>query len=135
MSLADIKLKTRRLIHGRAAVPCDLTDEAHPTGLIFADDYTGERLTVRYHNKMARGGDLDGDYAEVIDGIDRLIFSDENVAAVSAALVENGEAPLVPARNAYVTIPAYKGLRFTLDTKEPPDGPLETAWVVARSRA
>lgn len=132
--VADHKLKTRRLIHARAAVSCVYKDEVHPAGLVFDDGYTGGGLTVRYHNKMSRGGDLDGDYADVIDGIDRLVFSDENVAEVSAALVANGQPALVLRRGAVVTIPAYKGLMFTLDTAEPPDGPLEAAWVVARTK-
>lgn len=134
MSLADIKAKARRAIHGKLAVPASLTDDSHPSGLIFAEDYTGPGLLVRYHNKIDRNGDLDGDYAEVIDGIDRLVFNDENLAAVSAALEENGEPPLSLARAAVVTIAEYKGLRFTLDSQEPPDGPLEVIWVVARSR-
>lgn len=134
MSLADIKNRGRRAIHGKLAVSARLVDEDHPDGLIFADDYTGIGLTVRYHNKLQRAGDLNGDYAEIIDGIDRLIFLDDNVAEVSAALVANGEAPLVLSRGAEITIPAYKGLRFTLDSQEPPDGPAETCWVVARVR-
>lgn len=134
MSLADIKARARQAIHSRGAVPALLVDEDHPDGLVFADDYTGGGLLVRYHNKLDRSGDLDGDYSEIIDGIDRLIFLDSNVAEVSAALVENGEAALVLSRGAQITIPAYKGLTFALDTKQPPDGPEETVWVVARVR-
>lgn len=134
MSLIDIKNRARRTIHGRAAVPCSLVDDDHPDGLILAED-AGVELRVRYHSKIDSTGDLDGDYGEIIDGIDRLIFLDENVAEVSAALVANGEAPLVPARGAVVTIAGYKGLSFALDNQEPPDGPLETAWAVARQRA
>lgn len=131
-SIADIKNRARRSIHGRAAVPCLLTDPTHPTGLLLPED--GPVLTVRYHTKLDTTGGLDGDYGEVIDGIDRLVFFDDNVADVSAALVAAGEAPLILQRGALVTIPAYKGLRFTLDNQEPPDGPAETAWAVARSR-
>lgn len=134
MSLADIKAKARRAIHGRLAVPATLVDEDHPEGLIFAADYDGPGLTVRYHNKIDRTGDLNGDYAEIIDGIDKLVFLDEAVAEVSAALVANGQPPLVLSRGAEVTIEGYKGLTFTLDTQEPPDGPSETLWVVARVR-
>lgn len=133
MSLADIKANARRAIHGRLAVSASYVDEDHPDGLIFAEDFTGG-LTVRYHNKLDRSGDLDGDYASVIDGIDRLVFLDENVAEVSAALVANGQPALVLSRGAEVTISEYKGLTFSLDTQEPPDGPLETSWVVARIR-
>jgi hypothetical protein len=134
VSLVDIKERARRAIHGKLAVPATLIDDDHPDGLIFAEDYTGETLTVRYHNKLDRSGDLDGNYAEIIDGIDKLVFLDENVEAVSAGLVANGEAPLVLSRGAQVAIEGYKGLTFTLDTQEPPDGPLETRWVVARVR-
>ena len=134
MSLVDIKAKARRAIHGRLAVPCSLTDLTHPDGLIFADDYSGKGLLVRYHTKIDTTGDLDGDYGEVIDGIDRLVFLDENVAEVSDALEANGEAPLTLSRGARVTIEGYKGLQFTLDAQEPPDGPLETIWTVARVR-
>lgn len=134
MSLADIKSKARRAIHGRLAVPATLVDEDHPAGLIFAEDYEGETLTVRYHNKIDRSGDLSADYAEIIDGIDRLVFLDENVAEVSAGLVANAEAPLTLSRGAEVTIEGYKGLTFVLDSKQPPDGPSETIWVVARKR-
>ena len=134
MSLADIKARARRAIHGRLGVAATLVDEDHPDGLIFAEDYVGTGLLVRYHNKLSREGDLDGDYANIIDGIDRLIFLDENVAEVSDALVANGEATLVLSRGALVRIEEYKGLVFSLDSQEPPDGPSETAWVVARSR-
>lgn len=135
MSFADIKLKQRRAIHGRLAVSVSYIDDAHPTGLIFPEDYTGLGLTARFHNKLAQAGDLDGDYAHIIDGIERLVFLDENVEAVSELLVANGEEPLVLARGARVTISAYKGLTLELDSLEPPDGPLETVWTVARLRA
>lgn len=134
MSLADIKARARRAIHGRLGVSASLVDDDHPDGLIFGEDYTGPGLLVRYHNKLSREGDLDGEYGQIIDGIDRLVFHDENVAEVSAALVANGEAPLVLLRAAQVRIEAYKGVTFSLDTQEPPDGPGETAWVVARIR-
>jgi len=134
VSLADIKAAARRAIHGRLAVPANLVDDDHPDGLIFDADYTGARLTVRYHNKLDRTGDLNGDYAEIIDGIDKLVFLDANVAEVSAALIANGEAALVLTRGAEVTIAGYKGITFSLDTQEPPDGPSETLWVVARVR-
>jgi len=133
--LDEIKAEARRQIHSLAAVSATLVDTDHPDGLIFGEDYTGDGFLVRYHNKLVRTGDITGDYADVIDGIDRLVLLDSNVAEVSAALYENGELPLVPARGARITIAGYKGLTFILDSKEPPDGPEETAWVVTRRRA
>lgn len=132
MSLVDIKNRARRAIHGKLAVPCSYVDPTHSTGLLLPEGAPG--LMVRYHNKLDRTGGLDGDYGEIIDGIDRLVFLDDNVADVSAALVDAGEAPLVLQRGATVTIEGYKGLRFTLDNQEPPDGPAETVWGVARTR-
>lgn len=133
MSFADIKAKMRRAIHGRLAVSCVYKDLDHPEGLALAEDSTAV-LTVRFHTKIDRNGDLDGDYAEIIENVDRLVFLDSNVAEVSDALVENGEAPLVLARKAVVTIPEYKNATFVLDTLEPPDGPLESIWLVARKK-
>lgn len=114
---------------------CDLVDSDHPDGLTFASDYEGETLTVRYHTKLDQTGDLDGNYGEILDGIDRLVFHDDNLAEVSQALQSNGEAPLTLARGAKITIPGYKDLKFKLDTQEPPDGPGETVWAVARTKA
>lgn len=135
MRLDEFKAERRRDLHGLAAVPAKYEDDDHPSGLVFAEDYSGEGLLVRYHNRLVKTGDITGEYAEVLDGIDRLVFLDSNVAEVSAALVENGEEPLVLTRAAVVTIPGYKNLKFILDSEEPPDGPEETAWVVARTRA
>jgi len=133
MSLADIKARARRAIHGSLAVSCSLTDNDHPGGLLFSEEYTGPGLTVRYHTKIAQTGDLEGSYAEVLDGIDRLVFHVENVAAASEALVENGELPISLLRNAQIIIPEYS-LVFRLDSLEPPDGPGEIIWNVARVR-
>jgi len=122
-SLEDIKLRGRRVLAERASFDATITDDDHPEGVA---------IRVRWHNRIDRNGDLDGNYAEVIEGIDRLIFSDENVADTSALLVLDDKPPLVIERNAVVKIPALKGASFSLDTREPSDGPLETIWVVAR---
>lgn len=133
-TLDQVKAQGRQQIHSLAAVSANLVDEDHPDGLLFADDYAGSGLTVRYHNKIDTTGGLNGEYAEIIEGIDRLVFNDANVAEVSQALQDNGQAPLALVAGAVVTIPSYKGLSFKLDTPEPPDGPSETVWVVARKR-
>lgn len=130
-SLIDIKTQARRAIHGRLAVPCTYRDADHPTGLNLPE---GVSLTVRYHTKIDTTGDLDGNYGSIIDGIDRLVFHDENVAEVNAALYDADEPLLDIQREAEITIEGYQGLTFVLDSKEPPDGPAETKWVVARKR-
>lgn len=133
MSLADIKARARRGIHRCLAVSCAYTDQDHPAGLVLPED-SPVGLTVRFHNKIDRSGNLDGDYSEIIEGIDKLVFLDANVAEVSDALVANGEPPLTLSRSGVVTIPEYKGIIFALDSEEPPDGPAETIWLVARKR-
>lgn len=131
MSLVDIKAAARRAIHQSLGVPATLVDADHPNGLVFAAGYGGPFLTVRYWNKQVKTGALNADYAQVIEGINQLCFLDDNIAAVSTALVANGQPPLVLERNALVTIPGYS-MVFSLDTDEPTDGPAETVWTVAR---
>lgn len=127
VDLVEIKSRARRAIHGKLAVPAMLIDEDNPLGVA---------ITVRWHNKIAEVGDLDGEYSSVIEGIDRLIFSDSEIAAINEARAAQDPplAPLVLSRNAEVSIPGYKGATFDLDSQEPADGPEETVWVVARRR-
>lgn len=135
MSLEDIKTQGRRAIARLASLSADLIDEDHPEGLVFSDSYAGSGLMIRFHNKRNLTGGLDGDYSQIIDSIEKLVFSDENVAEVSAALVENGQEPLVLSRNARIEVRAVKGSVFILDSEEPADGPIETIWVTAREWA
>lgn len=105
--------------------------------LIDDDNPFGVAITVRWHNKIAEAGDLDGTYSSVIEGIDRLIFSDSEIVAINEARAAQ-DPPLDPialTRGAEVSIPGYKGATFDLDSQEPSDGPEETVWVVARRRA
>ncbi len=116
--LSVIKARARRAIHNRAAVPA----------LYFATPSETEPVDVRvrWHNKIAATGDLDGQYAQALDAIDRLIFhfDDLNVATRDE-----------PVRLKYageVVIPGYENVTFSLDQREPSDGPGEVKWTVAR---
>jgi hypothetical protein len=127
--LADIKAQQRRRLHQRAAVPALLYGEGLPD--------EGIAVTVRWHNKITQGGDLDGDYATIIEGIDRLIFSDSEIAEINAERLEAdpSDDPITVQRGQWIEIEKYKGAIFDLDSREPADGPEETVWVVARRRA
>lgn len=80
-------------------------------------------LRVRWHNKIARYGDLEGGgYAEVIEGVNRLIFDAD----------ELNEKGVVPVQGARVTLTdaAFNNTVLILDTAEPRVGPVEVIWNV-----
>ncbi|WP_288959822.1 hypothetical protein [uncultured Sulfitobacter sp.] len=91
-------------------------DTTYPTAAQIAE---GLEFTVRWHNRMTVRGELDQDYAGIIEGIDRLIFLDSQLAALE----------VTPDRGWTVRIPGYEKA-YTLDYKEAKDGPAETKWTV-----
>lgn len=116
--MADIKTRARRAIHDRAAVPA----------LYFAtpDATESVEITVRWHNKIAASGDLDGQYAQALDAVDRLVFHQDNLNDPER------DAPVVLKYAGEVVIPEYENTTFSLDQREPTDGPSEVIWTVAR---
>jgi hypothetical protein len=90
-------------------------------------------VTVRWHNKLARPvGDIEnGGYAEILAGVDRLVFSQENL---DAPLQADGTiaAPVILKRNGIVEFPQYD-MAFKLDVPEPGDGPINVYWAVTRA--
>lgn len=109
------KSLVRQALHECLAVPARYQDDS----LDMPVD-----VTVRWHTKVDRFGDLEnGGYAEVIEGINRLIFN-------RAQLDELG---IKPCRGGEVTILAtgYENVTLVLVTMEPYDGPVEEVWNVA----
>ncbi len=83
-------------------------------------------IKARWHNRVSRPmGDLnDGGYAEIIEGIDRIVLI--------PVAVKNGKR-LAMERGGVITLPTVlSGVEFILEHKEPDTGPLEEAWVVTR---
>lgn len=80
-----------------------------------------EPIRVRWHSKINRFGDLDdANYAEVIEGIDRVIF-------------EAAQARALNVRHAgVVTIASLGGVTLVLSAREPADGPYSEAWTVSK---
>lgn len=92
-----------------------------------APDGTVTALRVRWHNKIARTGDLlDTGYAEVIEGINRAIFNIPELNEKSVVLERNGQVKL--------TSPHFLGAVLILDSMEPMVGPVEQIWNVAHDR-
>lgn len=81
----------------------------------------GLGLSVRWHNKLARAGNEQGGYdAEIIEGIERLVFNQDQLDALGLTLESRG----------VISIPGY-GLQVRLEALEPADGPLNVYWVVS----
>lgn len=82
-------------------------------------------IRARWHNRMSRPfGDLnDGGYAEVIEGIDRIVLIPVSTKGAAVTLQRAG----------VITLPTVlPGVEFVLEHKEPATGPLEEAWAVTR---
>jgi hypothetical protein len=78
-------------------------------------------LRVRWHDKFgAPIGDIGGgEYARAFENIDKIIFDADELS----------DRGLTLRRGGVVTLPGYT---FTLDVREPTDGPLKVIWTVTR---
>ena len=75
-------------------------------------------IKARWHSKIDRFGDLaEQNYAEVVEGIDRVILFPCDYPTLNFA------------RGGVVTFPSY-GRSFRLEYLEPSSGPLEASWRV-----
>jgi hypothetical protein len=81
-----------------------------------------QAVTVRWHDKINRFGNLENaGWAQVVEGIDRLIFNKPELTSKAIVLTSNSVITLLSG-----------GDKFQLDVKEPPQGPVEEIWVVMR---
>lgn len=114
-NLAEIKARARKAVHTAFSVPAEHRSYG---------ETTPNTLNVRWHNKLVLQGNGTSDgYAETIEGIDRLVFDIEELAAKGLTL-ERGDT---------VTMgPLYQGVVLVLEEKEPMTGPVEQKWWVAR---
>ena len=95
-------------------------------------------VRARWHNKIDRFGDLDNQsYAEIIQGIDRVVFE----AAVARSLnMKRGGTVTFPAYGAGMGVSLGSPLggeevgppAFILSVREPNSGPFSETWVVTR---
>lgn len=115
-SLAELKRDARRALHDTLAVDATYSDPA------LAEPVA---IKVRYHSKIVRTGDMEsGGYAEIIAGIDRLVFDRAALADLGVILVRRGR----------VIIADYDDATFILADRDPSDGPHTVIWTVTRDR-
>lgn len=112
---AQLKHDARRALHDTLKVTCEYAAPGVAPGTT---------LGVRWHNKISRHGDLENQgYAEIVEGIDRMIFD----------LAELSEKGITLVRDGIVTMPALMGgFSFALDVQEADTGPIERIWLVTR---
>lgn len=81
-------------------------------------------VRVRWHDRLVLQGNMgETGYADVIEGIDRAIFSRDQLSEKGITLQRLGTIHL-PA--------AYNGVVLTLDALEKTDGPVNIVWKVTR---
>lgn len=106
-------MQARRDIHAAFAIAATYEDQfTSPTD-----------VSLRWHDRFVQAsGDIaGGNYAQVFENIDRLIFD----------IAELTEKDLTLRRGGKVTLVSY-GYTFTLDVREPVDGPVKVTWTVTR---
>lgn len=81
-------------------------------------------LRVRWHNQIANTGDLNGDYAVVIDNIDLVIF---DAAELRAKGIQIRSGDLIQ-----LTAPYYGGAVLEADTRDPKSEAAREIWHVGR---
>jgi hypothetical protein len=118
MPLSEIKAQARAALHSAMAEPASYSfgGITYPTP---EQIEAGLSLTVRWHNKMKITGERDSSDVGILEGINRLVFNTDELAALGLTLTRLG----------VVTIPGY-GKSFRLDAHEEPDGPLNDYWSV-----
>lgn len=112
---AKAKSMMRRAVHTTLSVSAFYTD---------LNTETPVELSVRWHNKIELQGDMSSaGYAEVIEGIERIILSKSELEAKN----------ITPRRGGEVTIltPGWGEPVITLDSREPQFGPDEEIWRVS----
>lgn len=122
MSWASYKALARRAVHTAFCVSAVYKD---PDGVVSA-----EALKVRWHMRQTLAGQLDnGGYAEVVEGIEKIIFDKDELQALA----------LTPERNGTITLmaPEYRLIdgsqpEFVLQYQDEDTGPVEESWQVTR---
>lgn len=115
---AALKARTRQIVHDTLAVEGEYT---HPTKV------GAVTLRVRWHNKLVRTGELlDTGYAEVLEGVDRVIFNRPELHEKSVVLTRGGQVRL--------TDPRFNGAVLVLDSQQPIVGPVEEIWMIGYLR-
>lgn len=114
---AEAKANARRVVQSTFAVQAFYSDDSVNPPV---------EIRARWHNRISKPfGDLDnGGYAEIVEGIDRIVLIPNNYPGGNAVTLQ---------RLGVVTLPTLlPGVSFILEHREPDTGPLEEAWAVTR---
>lgn len=114
MNFGEYKTMARQAVHDTLAVPSSYSDSTLQAPV---------PVTVRHHTRVSAHGAADSEYADVLEGINRLVFDRAALAAAGVTLRRGGR----------VTIPVY-GITLELDQREPDDGPVNAYWSVVDAR-
>jgi len=118
MGTAEYKTQAREALHAALANSASYTFGGNTFPTPEQLD-AGLNLTARWHNKLKIIGERSQDDVGVIEGINRLVFTQPELDALGLTL----------ARNALVAV-AGLGKTFRLDYAEEGDGPLNVYWSV-----
>jgi hypothetical protein len=90
-------------------------------------------FSVRWHKKLIRQGEIGGagQYAGIIENVNKLIFSTDEIAVASVDDYGTQWGGVVPQRLGQVFIPAYQ-ITLTLDSLDVDDGPIRVVWNVVQ---
>jgi hypothetical protein len=121
MSIVELKAQARQALHNALAAPASYTEpgvggETYPT---VEQQEAGLSLTARWHTKMRIQGERDSSDVGILEGVNRLVFNTDELAALGIELERLGE----------VIITGYDKT-FRLDYHEDSDGPLNDYWSV-----
>lgn len=116
-NFAAIKAKARRDVHASLSVSARYES--------YSQEVIVDGLSVRWHNKRQLVGDLDsGGYAQIIDGVERIVFMQDELQAKGVTL-EGGDVIIITAEG-------YGNVGLVLQTQEQIVGPVEVIWQVSR---
>lgn len=118
MGTAAYKAQAREALHSALANSATYT-RGGATFPSAEQTEAGLSLTARWHNKLKIIGERGADDVGVIEGINRLVFSDAELAALGLTLERGG----------IVTV-AGLNKSWRLDYREEPDGPQNVYWSV-----
>lgn len=106
---AALKAKLNVTVHQTFAVEATYTAPGGPS----------VPITARYHSKIDPSGIGEVDFAQVLEGINRIVFLRAELAA----------AGIVPGHNGMVHFVPY-GTTYSLDTEDPRTNANSVAWLV-----
>jgi hypothetical protein len=109
---AALKSATRRVVHDTLGVTALYQDDAMSAPVAIKARYLKQKVD-RYGDLVEQG------YAEVVEGIDRVVLFPCDYQTLNFA------------RGGLLTFPDYK-LTFRLELMEPADGPLQSVWQVVK---